>query len=75
MRRVTLNLEDDLEEKMAIAAKSAQMSKSKWVSQLIKEKVVNEWPESINDLAGAWQDTLTLEEIRSGAGRDAVRIT
>jgi len=73
MGQVTIYLEDEIEEKMSAAAKSVHLSKSKWVSHLIKEKVANEWPQSVSNLAGAWGDMPTLDEIRSDAGIDAAR--
>ncbi len=42
MGQVTIYLEDEVEEKMTDAAKSAHLSKSKWVASLITEKVENE---------------------------------
>jgi hypothetical protein len=56
MGQVTIYLEDEIEKKMVATAKSGHLSKSKWNSKLIKEKVANEWPQSIIDLAGAWED-------------------
>jgi len=73
MGQVTIYLEDDVEKKMALAAKSVHLSKSKWVSHLIREKVANEWPKSVSGLAGAWEDMPTLEDIRSGMSNDAAR--
>lgn len=57
---------------MAKAAKSAHLSKSKWIAKLIKEKIVNDWPDSVTELAGAWhvfqrlrKCVLTLERMLS----------
>ena len=73
MGQVTIYLEEEIEQKMAAAAKSARLSKSKWIAQLIREKVANEWPQSIVDMAGAWEDFPDIEEIRSKQGKDAKR--
>ena len=73
MGQVTIYLEEDIEKKMIAAAKSAHLSKSKWISKLIQEKVANEWPQSIVDLAGAWGDFPDIEEIRPNEGNDAKR--
>lgn len=73
MGQVTIYLEDEIEEKMTAAAKSAHLSKSKWVASLIREKVANEWPESIVDLAGSWKDLPMAEEGRAGLGDDVRR--
>jgi len=64
MGQVTIYLGDKIEEKMIRAAKSANLSKSKWISSLIQKKVVNEWPTSVTELAGAWKDFPDIEEIR-----------
>jgi hypothetical protein len=38
-----------------------------------QRKTVSTWPESISELAGAWADMPTAEEIRKKVGRDASR--
>ncbi len=73
MGQVTIYLEDEIEAKMRKAAKSMHLSQSKWIANLIKEKVADEWPESVVKLAGAWKDLPTVEEIRTTHGSDAVR--
>ncbi len=73
MGQVTIYLEDEVEEKMSAAAKASRQSKSKWIAGLIKEKVVDEWPESINELAGAWQDFPSIDELREKSGQDVSR--
>ncbi len=73
MGQVTIYLEDELEAKMRQAAKSIHLSQSKWIANLIKEKVSDEWPQSVLKLAGAWKDLPTVEEIRITQSTDAVR--
>ena len=73
MGQVTIYLEDEIEAKMSLAAKSAHLSKSKWVTNLIKDKVADEWPESFIHLAGAWEDIPTAEEIRNSQNADPAR--
>ncbi len=73
MGQVTIYLEDKIEEKMRKTAKSNNMSQSKWIAKLIKEKISDEWPESVLDLAGAWNDLTPAEKIRKSTGRDAKR--
>ncbi len=73
MGQVTIYLEDEIEKKMTDAAKSAHLSKSKWVAGLIREKVANEWPQPIIDLAGSWRDLPLAEEGRAELGHDADR--
>ena len=71
--QVTIYIDDETEKKMAAAAEAMQMSKSKWVSTLVREKILTEWPASVVDLAGAWKDFPAIDEIRSGQGCDATR--
>ncbi len=70
MGQVTIYLEEEIEHRMVTAAKSAHLSKSKWIAKLIQEKVANEWPQSVVDLAGSWEDFPTIDEIRSNIGND-----
>ncbi|MCB1905404.1 MAG: CopG family transcriptional regulator [Gammaproteobacteria bacterium] len=73
MGQVTIYLEDEIEKKMAAAAKSEHLSKSKWIAGLIKEKVAGEWPESIARLAGTWKDLPLTKENRANLGKDVDR--
>jgi hypothetical protein len=40
---------------------------------LIREKVAKEWPPSVRELAGTWEDFPSAEELRSEAGEDVTR--
>ena len=73
MGQVTIYLEDAIEKKMRSAAKSWNMSQSKWIAQLIREKIVDEWPASIVECAGSWKDLPTAEELRASMGSDVQR--
>ena len=73
MGQVTIYLEDEIEHKMVQAAESAHLSKSKWIARLIKEKVADEWPQSIVDFAGSWSDFPTIEDLRKNSGADTKR--
>jgi len=73
MGQVTIYLDDRTEAEMNSAVKAAGISKSKWVARVIHEKAGSEWPESVAQLAGAWPDFPTAEEIRQAAGDDASR--
>lgn len=64
MGQVTIYLEEDIEQKMVHAAKFAKLSKSKWIAKLIHDKVANEWPQSVVELAGSWDDFPTIDDIR-----------
>ena len=73
MGQVTIYLEDEIEVKMRSAAKAMNLSQSKWIANIIKEKVADEWPKSVKDLAGAWKDFPSLDEIRDFQEQDAHR--
>ncbi len=73
MGQVTIYLEEDIEKKMVDAAKSAHLSKSKWIARLIQDKVANEWPQSVVELAGSWEDFPTIDSIRNNEGQDVSR--
>ena len=73
MGQVTIYLDKELETKVQQITKSMHISKSKWVANLIKEKIADEWPESVKNLAGAWTDLPSAEEIREGLGEDIKR--
>ncbi len=73
MGQVTIYLEDSIEQKMNEAAKSAHLSKSKWIAQVISEKVTNEWPQSVADMAGSWVDFPGIEELRQTEVNDSER--
>jgi hypothetical protein len=53
--------------------KKTGISKSKWISDLIKQKMTSTWPENIVKLAGAWTDLPTAEDIRKNMAEDADR--
>ena len=76
MGQVTIYLDDEIERRMAANAKAMKLSKSKWVANAIREKLLDEWPESVRALAGSWEDFPTLEEIREkgqgGVPREAL---
>jgi len=73
MGQVTIYLDDKTESEMNAAVQAAGVSKSKWVARVIHEKAGSEWPEAIAQLAGAWPDLPTAEEIRQSTGDDARR--
>jgi len=73
MGQVTIYIDGETEKKMIASARDAKISKSKWITDVIREKVATEWPLSVRELAGAWEDFPSGEEIRSGAGKNADR--
>jgi predicted transcriptional regulator len=75
MGQVTIYLEDEIENKMVEAAQSAHLSKSKWIAQVIKEKVDSQWPLSVQEAAGSWGDFPSAEELRENIDKDTKRET
>jgi hypothetical protein len=73
MGQVTIYLDSETEKKMSNMIKKTGISKSKWISDLIKQKITTTWPENIVKLAGAWTDLPTAEEIRKNMAEDADR--
>jgi hypothetical protein len=73
MGQVTIYVDDDTEKKMLRLIEKSGVSKSKWITELIREKTMTTWPESVVRLAGAWKDLPSAEEIRTGMGEDAAR--
>jgi hypothetical protein len=73
MGQVTIYLDSETEKKMSNVIKKTGISKSKWISDLIKQKMASTWPENIVKLAGAWTDLPTAEDIRKNMAEDADR--
>ena len=73
MGQVTIYLDDEIEKRMTANAKAMKLSKSRWIANAIREKLVDEWPPSVRELAGSWEDFPTLEEIRETKQRDVTR--
>lgn len=73
MGQVTIYLEDEIEAKMRNTVKKLNISQSKWIANLVKEKIADEWPEAVKQLSGSWQDFPSAEEIRQDAHNDVPR--
>jgi hypothetical protein len=73
MGQVTIYLDEDTEKKMLTMVKRSGLSKSKWISELIREKTATSWPEDVRQMAGTWKDFPTAEEIRESIGSDVTR--
>ena len=66
MGQVTIYIDDNTEKKMLNMVEKSGISKSKWIAELIREKTATTWPENVVQLAGAWKDLPTAEEITLG---------
>lgn len=63
MPQLAIYIDDNLSKKLNKAIKVSGKSRSKWVSDLIKAKLEDEWPEDFFELAGSWVGEETPEEI------------
>ncbi|MFW2178015.1 MULTISPECIES: hypothetical protein [unclassified Moraxella] len=82
MAQIVLNLDDDVLEQVLYQAKAENISSSTWLDKLIKQgvgmfnkpnTVKSQWSSEVRELAGAWQDFPSLEEIRHSQGQDTPR--
>jgi hypothetical protein len=73
MGQLTIYLDPETERKMQAVVEQSGMSKSRWIANLIREKTADAWPEKVRELAGAWRDIPTGDEIRKALGQDAER--
>lgn len=73
MGQVTIYLDDETEKRVRDAAESKGVSVSKWIAQRLRKDARTEWPTSVRELAGAWPDLPSSEQIRSHSTKDAKR--
>ena len=73
MAQITIYLDEKTENKMKEVTSSQNISQSKWIACLIKEKLRNDWPVSLKELAGSWKNFPTAEELRKILGTDVNR--
>nr|WP_309575092.1 hypothetical protein [Moraxella osloensis] len=73
MAQIVLTLDDEVLEKVLHQAKAENLSSTSWLDKLIKQRVgmLNQpnkfnshWSSDVQELAGAWQDFPSLEDIR-----------
>lgn len=73
MGQITIYLDDETERKVRAAAESDGLSLSKWVAGRIHRGVGVQWPALVKNLAGAWPDLPSAEQIRRSPKKDAAR--
>ena len=73
MAQLTIYLEDDLAEELKTQAKESKISQSRLVSQLIRNRLRNTWPASVQELAGTWNDFPEIDELIDDIGTDNER--
>ena len=72
MGQVTIYLDEETEDRARAAARSRGVS-FKWVAERVRHGTLREWPEYVRELAGAWSDLPSAEQLRKRRGRDAKR--
>ena len=73
MAQLTLYLDAETEAAVRRAADEAGVSLSRWVANLLRDQTRQTWPESVRQLAGAWADASTAEELRVPSASDVPR--
>ncbi len=73
MGQVTIYLENEIEEIIRASAKAENISLSKWIARLIREKTTDEWPETVKRLAGVWKDSPEIDAFQFGMADDIPR--
>ena len=63
MPQLAIYVDDELSKKLNKAIRGSGKSRSKWIADLIKAKLENEWPEDFFKLAGSWEGEETSEQI------------
>ena len=63
MPQLAIYIDDGLSRKLNKAIRTSGKSRSKWVADLIKAKLEDEWPEGFFELASSWEGEDTPEEI------------
>lgn len=73
MPQLTIYLDSKTEKLARRAARSAGLSVSRWVTDVIRQRTKVEWPPEVLQLAGAWKDFPSLSRLRKSTARDSVR--
>ena len=73
MPQITIFLDDKTKSKIQKRVQQEGLSQEEWIKKIIHEKLATEWPPEVVQLAGAWKDVLSLDEIRAGLSQDVTR--
>ena len=73
MGQVTIYLDNETERKLNAILGDSKVSKSRYISELIRAKTGTSWPEGVVQLAGAWKDMPEADTIREEVGQDIPR--
>ena len=56
MGHIVIYLDDETEQMMVESAQERDLSKSGWVSNVIREKLTASWPLTMTEAVGTWAD-------------------
>jgi len=73
MPQLTIYLDENTEGRARAAAEADGVSLSKWVAGVIRKRTADDWPQEVLDLAGAWPDFPSVEELRTYQSEDVPR--
>lgn len=73
MGQVTIYLDDETERKMVRSAEAMNISKSRWIATVIRERLVDDWPATVRELPGSWSDFPSPEALRAIDAEDSER--
>jgi hypothetical protein len=73
MGQVTIYLDGETEARARAAARAEGVPLSRWIAGRLRHRAAGEWPSAIRQLAGAWPDLPSAEEVRASAAADIQR--
>ena len=73
MSQVTIYINNNLEEKIKKVAQSMNISISKFIANTVEQQLRDEWPDSVKQFSGSWDDFSDAAELRDGNGQDVER--
>ncbi|MDX9813539.1 MAG: DUF6364 family protein [Sulfurimonadaceae bacterium] len=74
MAQVTIYMDSNLEENVKKLAKSTGVSISKFISNILEQKVSSSWDNDVRKLSGSWSDdTAFSEDLRTNTTADIKR--
>ena len=63
MAHLTIQLDDELAERIHAATEAAGTIPSQWIADAVRQRIQADWP-FVRDVAGEWPDFPSAEEIR-----------
>jgi len=73
MSQVTIYFDNETESRLKAAAKARGIPVSRWVAELVREKMATDWPGEVRGLVGVWADLPESERLREAQGEDVPR--